>query len=127
MRGAAENRAVAQAHAPDGLVSPIGDTSEQASRERRERSAEYARLQDEQAEIRAIARQIILYRMEHGLTQRQLAERAGTSYAHISRIESGSHKPSVGTLQRLARAMGCRLTVRFEEAEPLAEEMPDPL
>jgi transcriptional regulator with XRE-family HTH domain len=39
-----------------------------------------------------------------GLTQEQLADRMGTSHSAISRIESGQHRTSVATLERLAEA-----------------------
>ena len=49
-----------------------------------------------------------------GISQEELARRVGTSYSAISRIESGRHKTSVETLQRLAHALGVRLVVGFE-------------
>jgi transcriptional regulator with XRE-family HTH domain len=48
------------------------------------------------------------------LSQEELAQRVGTSYSAISRIESGRHKTSVDTLQRLAAALGLRFVVGFE-------------
>lgn len=45
-------------------------------------------------------------RRRHGLTQRQLAIRARTSQAAISRIERGLVSPSVETLERLLELMG---------------------
>lgn len=48
-------------------------------------------------------------RIHHGLDQRELARRCGTSQAQISRIEQGSTSPSVATLQRVMAAMGERL------------------
>ena len=46
-----------------------------------------------------------------GLSQSQLAERAGTSQAAISVYESGRKKPSVATLGRILEAAGARLAV----------------
>ena len=43
------------------------------------------------------------------LTQRALAERAGTTQAVVSRIESGDTSPSVEMVQRLAGAAGYEL------------------
>jgi transcriptional regulator with XRE-family HTH domain len=43
------------------------------------------------------------------LTQRELAERAGTTQAVVSRIESGHASPSVEMIQRLAHAAGYEL------------------
>ncbi len=49
-----------------------------------------------------------------GLTQRELARRAGTSQAMVARIERGQQSPSVATLERLVRA--CGLELRLETA-----------
>jgi transcriptional regulator with XRE-family HTH domain len=53
-------------------------------------------------------------RGELGLTQQVLAERMGTSHSAISRIESGQHRTSVATLERLAAALEVRLVLGFE-------------
>jgi transcriptional regulator with XRE-family HTH domain len=55
-------------------------------------------------------------RTRHGISQRQLALRAGTSQAAISQLESGRRDLSVGTLERILLALGYRLNV---VAEPL--------
>jgi len=50
-----------------------------------------------------------------GLTQAQLAARAGTTQAVIARIESGkAFTASLDLLDRIARALGGRLLVEFE-------------
>src|SRR4051794_32203061 len=51
-------------------------------------------------------------RQRHGLDQRELAERAGTSQAQISRIERGESSPRFATVERLLRAMDEQLVVR---------------
>jgi transcriptional regulator with XRE-family HTH domain len=51
-------------------------------------------------------------RRRAGLTQRELAERAGTSQAAIARIERGRQLPSLETLQRLLRACDLDLELR---------------
>lgn len=48
-------------------------------------------------------------RVRHGLDQRTLARRAGTTQAQVSRIERGANSPSVATLGRLMAAMGEQL------------------
>jgi len=45
-------------------------------------------------------------RRGHGWTQEQLAERAGLSYKFVGEIERGSGNPTLGTLVRLAQALG---------------------
>ena len=41
-----------------------------------------------------------------GLTQAEVAERAGVTQAALSQIESGEHKARKATREKLARAMG---------------------
>jgi transcriptional regulator with XRE-family HTH domain len=53
-------------------------------------------------------------RRRHGLTQRQLAARARTSQAAISRIERDLVSPSVATLATLLDLMGEELTIAAE-------------
>lgn len=63
--------------------------------------SDYARIfGDHLRELRAAA----------GLTQRQLAARVGTSSAAISNIEAGNNAPTLGTLVRLADALGCNVS-----------------
>jgi transcriptional regulator with XRE-family HTH domain len=57
---------------------------------------------------------VIKHRASLGLSQQELARRVGTSHSAISRIESGRHKTSVSTLQRVAEALGLRLVLGFE-------------
>lgn len=52
-----------------------------------------------------------------GLTQAELAARAGTSQATLSAYERGRKEPTVATLDRLLRATGLRLT-----SEPVARQ-----
>jgi transcriptional regulator with XRE-family HTH domain len=52
--------------------------------------------------------------MKHNFTQEQLARLMGTSTPAISRLESGTHVPSLTTLSRLAEAAGERLVIGFE-------------
>ena len=55
----------------------------------------------------ALAREIIALRQQRNLTQRQLAEKAGTSQPTIARVESGSYRNlSLAFLRRLAEALG---------------------
>ena len=51
-------------------------------------------------------------RTRHGLDQRTLARRAGTTQAQVSRIERGEISPGVDTLARLFAAAGERLELR---------------
>jgi transcriptional regulator with XRE-family HTH domain len=53
-----------------------------------------------------------------GLSQSELAGRAGISTSWLRRIESGAHDPSWGSMRRVARGLG----VSIEELSELAEE-----
>ncbi|HEY8645648.1 MAG TPA: helix-turn-helix transcriptional regulator [Gaiellaceae bacterium] len=56
-------------------------------------------------------------RRRHGLTQTQLAARARTSQAAISRIERDVVSPSVSTLAHLLDLMGERLTLEAAQID----------
>jgi transcriptional regulator with XRE-family HTH domain len=60
-------------------------------------------------------------RRAHGLSQRELALRAGTRQATISRIENGHEVPTVQRLDQLLTVLGERLELR---AVPLDAERP---
>lgn len=54
-------------------------------------------------------------REERGLSQRELAQRAGVSTNAISLIERDENSPSVSTLQSLATALNVRMSYFFDE------------
>jgi transcriptional regulator with XRE-family HTH domain len=56
-------------------------------------------------------------RGRHGLSQRRLALRAGTSQAWISRVERGEVSPSIESLDRLLLVMGESLSLRTERVK----------
>ena len=61
-----------------------------------------------------VADQLLRARSRAGLTQDAVAELMGTTKSAISRLESaGKHTPSLGTLQRYARAVGCEIQVKL--------------
>lgn len=59
----------------------------------------------------AIAKAIITKRLESGLTQSQLATKAGTKQSAISRLESGTYNPSIGFLEKIAKALNLNLVI----------------
>lgn len=97
-------------------IGPIGQTADEVSAELAAADEEYRRLEEEYGEIHDVARQVVHFRTLNRLTQRQLADLVGTSYSQIARLESGLHKPSVDTLQRVARALGKRLRITLDPA-----------
>lgn len=61
-----------------------------------------------------VVHQLLKARARAGLTQDAVAEKMGTTKSAISRLEAaGKHNPSLGTLQRYARAVGCDLQLRL--------------
>jgi transcriptional regulator with XRE-family HTH domain len=48
-------------------------------------------------------------RLAAGLTQRELAQRAGTAQSVVARVETGQTSPSMNTLERLLAAAGHEL------------------
>ena len=104
--------------------SPTGSTHRDAAKRRSRRSRAYRDEFDRIAPYEALARIVIAKRMEHELSQQELADRMGTSHSVISRIESGRFPTSVTTLKRLAAAFGAKLVIGFDES-PAAREAAD--
>ena len=67
---------------------------------------EFADEWDRTALARAVARRVVGYRTEQGLTQTALARLLGTQQPSVARLESGEHVPSLDTLWRLAFRLG---------------------
>lgn len=84
--------------------------------ERWSESADYRVAYDALEEEFALADAFIRARAGADLTQREVAERMGTTQAVVARLESGRIKPSTRTLERFARATGTRLRIAFEPA-----------
>ena len=63
-----------------------------------------------------------LVRRRHGLTQAELARRAGTSQPVISAYERGIRDPTYDTLRRLVEAAGERL--RLDAVAPMPDLAP---
>jgi len=94
--------------------SPIGSTTQRARRKRARANVAYRVEQRRVATFEELARLVIKHRGTLRISQKELARRVGTSHSAISRLESGRHKTSVETLQRVAEALGVRLVLGFE-------------
>jgi len=106
-------------------ASPVGQSIEAARRARAASSEEYRKERQRRTPYEAIARRVLLLRMEHGLTQAQLATRVGTSHSQIARIESGQYRTSVETLNRIAAAFDADLEITFVPRRPAARRVAD--
>jgi transcriptional regulator with XRE-family HTH domain len=75
--------------------------------------AEYEALEPEFS----LLRQMLAARKKAGLSQSDVAERMSTKATAITRLESalssGKHSPSIETLRRYARAVGCELHIQL--------------
>ena len=97
-------------------LSHVGASVADDIRRHEKTDAEYRKVRSRLARAEAVARLLIQFRMRHELTQEQLAHLMGTSTPAISRLESGTHVPSLTTLSRLAEAAGERLVIGFEQS-----------
>lgn len=69
----------------------------------------------------AIAENLKNIRKDRGMTQKALADASQTDVIQISRIERGNSTPSLETLRRLSKALGCttdQLAFDNKEREP---------
>jgi ribosome-binding protein aMBF1 (putative translation factor) len=98
-------------------TGPIGRSIGESRRRRAAASREYREVYESLSVARQVARQVLEYRLDNGLTQQALSDLIGTSVPQLSRIESGAHNPTLKTLQRLADVMGKQVSVRYVDAE----------
>lgn len=62
----------------------------------------------------AVAIEMIAARARAGLTQEAVASRMGTTKSAVSRLESaGKHAPSLTSLKKYAKAVGCDIEIRL--------------
>jgi transcriptional regulator with XRE-family HTH domain len=53
-----------------------------------------------------MGRRLKALRVKNNLSRQELAEKAGLSREYIRLLEAGLYDPTVGTMQRLAKALG---------------------
>ena len=58
-----------------------------------------------------LIRAIIEQRLKKGLTQKELANKAGTQQSAIARFESGNYNPSLLFIRRLSNALNLKIKV----------------
>ncbi|MEU9206317.1 helix-turn-helix domain-containing protein [Streptomyces sp. NPDC048332] len=80
--------------------------------------AESPEVQGERADIRlamAFAKAVYDRRKELGLSQAEVADRAGLTQAKVSRIEGADAVPTLLLLRRLARALDASLNIALDD------------
>jgi ribosome-binding protein aMBF1 (putative translation factor) len=120
----------------DSHASPKGKSAAGAARARANRSETYREARDEYSAIRElreknwIAAHIRERRFELDLTQKDVAERAGTSHSFISKLERGDHIPTIPVLKRILTVLDEELLIgierRLPDEEPEREIAPVP-
>lgn len=60
-----------------------------------------------------LGRKLIEARLKRNISQRELAQRVGTSQAAISRIEAMNANPSLSLLKRIAQALNTKLQINL--------------
>ncbi len=80
----------------------------------------------ESAEEYELVRELLAARAKAGLTQEQVAASMGTTKSAVSRLEAvGKHSPSVSTLKKYARAVGCDVEIRLVSAAKSTAGIPE--
>ncbi len=73
--------------------------------------------------------QLVKARYQAGLTQKNVAQRMGTTATVVARLENGGgkkrHSPTIATLRKYAHAVGCRLDIRLFPNEAESQHAPD--
>lgn len=120
----------------NGRLSPKGRAITGAAQAQGRRSQAYREARDEYAAIRElrkrnwIAAHIRERRYELDLTQKEVAEQAGTSHSFISKVESGDHIPTIPVLKRILGVLDEELLIGIErrvpDEEPEREVAPAP-
>lgn len=70
--------------------------------------------------IQALPRRLREARKKAGLTQAELAKRAGITQGAISGFEQGTTRPNLETLAAVSVALGITVASLLEEVEPAA-------
>ena len=66
------------------------------------------------APVERMAKQLQTLRERRGLTQEQLAKKAGVSRGYLARLETARQDPTLSTLEKLAKALGVKVARLIE-------------
>ena len=76
--------------------------------------------EQKQATRDRIGIRIMLLRKQMGLTQEELAQRAGLQRTHVGRIEAGKYAVTLETIQAIAEALGMTVDIIDKALQDLA-------
>ena len=74
---------------------------------------EFKKIWEESRVERELSESIIRQRIEKKISQQELAKRANTTQAVISRLENTEFNPSIDLLKRIANGLGAKLSVNI--------------
>lgn len=83
-------------------------------KEREASNPEFRKAREELRPQFEFRRALISARIAAGLTQKELADRMGTTQSAIARLESGSQMPTLDTLYRLSTVLDIEFTITPE-------------
>jgi transcriptional regulator with XRE-family HTH domain len=80
-----------------------------------EENPEYLEVEKNLKPLFDLADEVLSLRLQKGWSQSELARRAKTKQANISKLESGLANPTVKSLQKIGKALGVELKIRYGE------------
>ncbi len=99
-------------NASAGINPDVEEDGEAHLRQMLAADDEFRRAWEEGRSKRELGMFVLEKRLDLGLSQRELAERVGTSQNRIHLIESGETNPTLNTLQRLSDVLGFPMEIR---------------
>jgi len=63
-----------------------------------------------------LSNKLIAERLKAHLTQKEIAKRMKTTQSVIARLESGTQRPSLRTIENYAKALGKRIEINFRNS-----------
>ena len=70
------------------------------------KNAEFKQAYDDLGPVYKLVREIVTFRIDQGITQKELAEKIGTKQSSISRYEKAMKMPSISFLSQITNALG---------------------
>lgn len=99
----------------DDINPEVEEDVEEHFQDLYQRDEEFRQVWEARSLSRELGETLLQRRIELGYSQRELAEKIGTSQNRIYLIETGEANPTLDTLERLAVVLGVRLTVDLRE------------
>ncbi|MGB5156587.1 helix-turn-helix transcriptional regulator [Desulfobacterium sp. N47] len=101
----------------DLKYKPVSHDHEAFLKNARKREG-FRKAYDDLEEKYRLIQEMLLARSKSGLTQEAVATLMGTTKSAVSRLESaGKHAPSIITLKKYAKAVGCNLEIKLVPAK----------